>query len=217
MSPFRPDLVDVWIFRVRTPGPTPSSGLLPGRFGSTPEDGSGGLAGAAAPGSATSARGVVPGSATPASSAATAADLEILLLRRSPGRILPGLWQCVSGSLESDERPTAGALRELREETGFDAAEIAGLFDLDQVNQFHEPSYRAIVTSAVFAVRVGAAAEPVLSHEHDEMRWVSPAEALGLVIWPAYRESIRRIDENLIDPDRAIWFELTLEGDRARR
>ena len=38
---------------------------------------------------------------------------EILLLRRSPGRILPGLWQCVSGSLEEGERVTAGALREL--------------------------------------------------------------------------------------------------------
>ena len=34
---------------------------------------------------------------------------EILLLRRAPGRILPGLWQCVSGSLEDDERVTAGA------------------------------------------------------------------------------------------------------------
>jgi hypothetical protein len=48
------------------------------------------------------------------------------------------------------------------------------------------------------------------------MRWVSPAGALELAIWPAYRESIRRIAENLLDPERAIWFELTLDGDRAR-
>ena len=48
MSPFRPDLVDCWMFRI-------------GR----------------------TARGV--------------ARPEILLLRRSAGRILPGLWQCVSG------------------------------------------------------------------------------------------------------------------------
>ena len=43
---------------------------------------------------------------------------EILLMRRSPGRILPGLWQCVSGSLEAGEAVHEGALRELAEETG---------------------------------------------------------------------------------------------------
>jgi 8-oxo-dGTP pyrophosphatase MutT (NUDIX family) len=157
------------------------------------------------------------GSAGGAGTAAPGNPAEILLLRRSPGRILRGLWQCVSGSLEPGESVTQGALRELLEETGFGAAQIEGFFDLDQVNQFHEPSVRAIVTSAIFAVRVGAEAEPTLSHEHDSMRWVSPAEALELVIWPAYRESIRRIAENLLDAERAIWFELTLDGRRARQ
>jgi 8-oxo-dGTP pyrophosphatase MutT (NUDIX family) len=161
---FRPDLVDVWIFRT------------------------------------------------------AAAGLEILMLRRAPSKsVLPGLWQCVSGSLEDGESITAGALRELAEETGFGAAEVEAFFDLDQINQFHEPSVRAIVSGAVFAVRVGVAAEPAISHEHDAMRWVSAAGALELAIWPAYRESIRRIEENLLDPARAIWFELTPEGQRAKR
>jgi dATP pyrophosphohydrolase len=172
MSPFRPDLVDVWVFRA-----------------------------AAAEGAA----------------AAGPAPIELLLLRRSPGRILPGLWQSVSGSLEDGEAVVAGALRELREETGLEADEIEALFDLDQVNQFHEPSVGAIVSSAVFAVRAAPRWEPHLSPEHDALRWVAPAQALELAIWPAYRESIRRIEENLRDPDRAIWFELTLSGERARR
>ena len=175
MSPYRPDLVDCWIFRSRRAGDA------------TLTDRDAGF------------------------------EIEILLLRRSSGRILSGLWQCVSGSLEPGETPVEGALRELREETGFGPNQIAAFFDLDQVNQFHEPSVRAILTSVVFAVRVAPEIDPVLSHEHDAMLWVTPNAALGRAVWPAYRESIRRIADNLTDPGRAAWFELTLEGERARR
>ena len=176
MSPFRPDLVDVWSFRL----PQGSSPAVDSSAGGSPK-------------------------------------VEILLMRRAAGRILPGLWQCVSGSLEAGESITDGALRELVEETAFGPDEIEAFYDLDQVNQFHEPTMGGIATSAIFCVRVGAGAEPTLSPEHDAMRWVSPEEALRLAIWPAYRESIRRIVDNLVDPERAIWFELTLSGERARQ
>ena len=160
MSPFRPDLIDCWIYR--------------------------------------------DGPAAP----------EILLIRRAPGRILPGLWQCVSGSLEAGERVTEGALRELAEETGFEGEAILAFYDLDLVNQFHEPSVDAVMTAAVFAVRVKAHTEPTLSHEHDDARWLPLDDAHREVIWPGYRTAIERIRDDLGDPDRAAWFELTLDGDR---
>jgi 8-oxo-dGTP pyrophosphatase MutT (NUDIX family) len=142
---------------------------------------------------------------------------EVLLLRRAPGRILPGLWQCVSGSLEDGDRVAIAALRELDEETGFGPDVIEAFYDLDLVNQFHEPSYDAIVTAAVFAVRVLNDAEPTLSHEHDDARWVPVDEAHADVVWPGYRTAIERIRDDLIDPERAAWFELTFEGDRRPR
>jgi 8-oxo-dGTP pyrophosphatase MutT (NUDIX family) len=144
-------------------------------------------------------------------------SIEILLLRRASGRILPGLWQCVSGSLEETDRVAVGALRELREETTFGPESIEAFYDLDLVNQFHEPSYDAIVTAAVFAVRVGKDAEPTLSTEHDACRWAHLDDALDEVIWPGYRTAIERIRDDLSDPARAEWFELTLDGDRRPR
>ena len=142
---------------------------------------------------------------------------EVLLLRRGPDRILPGLWQCVSGSVEPGDRIAVEALRELREETGFGPDEIDAFYDLDLVNQFHEPSYDAIVTAAVFAVRIRNGAEPQLSHEHDGVRWVPIEDAHAEVIWPGYRTAIERIRDDLDDPERAAWFELTLDGDRRPR
>lgn len=166
----RPDLVDVWIFRVRTGG----------------RDGQ-----------------------------PDAQRLELLLLRRSMGRTLPGLWQCVSGSLEPNEPVVAGALRELEEETGIGLDSVEAIYHLDQVNQFFEPTFEGIVSAAVFAVRIRQDVEPRRSHEHDDHRWLTPDDARTLAVWPAYRESITRIEIDLADPDRARWFELRPDGTRA--
>jgi 8-oxo-dGTP pyrophosphatase MutT (NUDIX family) len=143
-----------------------------------------------------------------------AGTLELLLIRRAPGRILPGLWQCVTGRLEPGERVAMAALREVVEETGLGPDAIEAFCDLDLVNMFHEPSVDAVLVEPVFAVRVRANATPSLSHEHDDLRWVTPAEARGLVVWPAYHEAIARIEAYLLDPVRAPWFELTMDGRR---
>ena len=147
MSPFRPDLVECWIFRIPEP-----------------------------------------------------AHVEILLIRRSASRIFPGLWQCVTGGLEAGERVPGAALRELREEVGFGTADIEAFYDLDQVTQFYDEDSDAILSAAVFAVRVRADAAFRLSHEHDGGRWMSSGEAAGLVVWPSYRGTIERIIGSLGDP-----------------
>ena len=52
-------------------------------------------------------------------------------------------------------------------------------------------------------------------HEHDGARWHDLEEAHQQVIWPGYRTAIERIRDDLSDPERAGWFELTLDGERA--
>lgn len=143
---------------------------------------------------------------------------EVLLLRRAPHKLLAGLWQCVSGSLDAGERIALGALRELEEETGFAGPDaIEAFYDLDQTNQFHEPSIDALLSSAIFAVRVGPAAEPVRSAEHDAHEWLGIGEARARCVWPGYRESIDRVATYLLDPALEPWFRLGLDGRRLER
>jgi len=164
MSPYRPDLVECWIFRV-PPGGEP----------------------------------------------------EFLLIHRAADRIFPGLWQCVTGGLEPGERVPMAALREVREEVGFGSAEIEAFYDLDQVTHFYDEGPDGIVAGAIFALRVRADAGPRLSHEHDDLRWVDREEALRLVVWPSYRETIDRVLGKLLDPQVEPWFRLDLEGRRLAR
>ena len=70
------------------------------------------------------------------------------------------------------------------------------------------------MTAAVFAVRLRPDAEPHLSNEHDGAQWLALEEAHSEVIWPGYRTAIERIRDDLSDPERAAWFELTISGDR---
>jgi 8-oxo-dGTP pyrophosphatase MutT (NUDIX family) len=142
--------------------------------------------------------------------------IELLLLRRAPERPLPGLWQCVTGRIEPDERVALAALREVAEETGITGEAIQAFYDMDLVSQFHWPDVDGVLSEVVFAVRVAVTTEPVLSAEHDEMRWVDPAEAIRLSVWPAYREAIERVATILPDPERSVWLQTGLDGRRVR-
>jgi 8-oxo-dGTP diphosphatase len=143
--------------------------------------------------------------------------LEILLIRRASHRIFPGLWQCVTGGIEPGERVPAAAMREVAEETGLGPDEIEAWFDLDQVAPFYDEGTDAVVVSAIFGARVRPDAEPRASWEHDGLRWVPATEAPRLAIWPSYAESIRRVREQLLDPELERWFLLDAEGNRVAR
>jgi 8-oxo-dGTP pyrophosphatase MutT (NUDIX family) len=148
---------------------------------------------------------------------APGAEPEFLLMRRAAGRIFPGLWQCVTGAPEPGERIPAAALREVAEETGFGPADIESFHDLDMVSSFYDEGPDAIVSGAIFALRVRPDVEPTLSHEHDASKWVAADEARSLAIWPSYAECIDRVRRCLMAPGDAAWFELDLEGHRLRR
>ena len=136
--------------------------------------------------------------------------LEILLIRRAEGRMYPGLWQCVTGRLEVGETITAGALREVAEETGLAGAAIEALFDTDIVNWFHESSVDGLWSEVVFAARVRPDATVVISNEHDDLRWCSTVEAHELVLWPAYHRAIEQVEWLVANPSKAAVYRLAV-------
>jgi dihydroneopterin triphosphate diphosphatase len=145
------------------------------------------------------------------------AEPEVLLIRRAPGRIFAGLWQCVTGAPEPGERIPQTALREVTEETGIGPADIEAFYDLDMVSSFYDEGPDAIVNGAIFALRVRPDVEPRLSHEHDAFRWAGLEAARSLVVWPSYGECLDRVRSDLLVPAQARWFEVDLDGHRLLR
>jgi 8-oxo-dGTP pyrophosphatase MutT (NUDIX family) len=115
------------------------------------------------------------------------AGLEVLLLRRAPGRRSPGSWECVHGHVEGDETPVEAAVREVREETGY---EPERLYNLSRVEHFYAHRANRVVVIPAFVAFVGAGS-PVLSEEHDRAEWLSVEAARDRVAWPRLRRGIK--------------------------
>lgn len=143
---------------------------------------------------------------------------ELLLLHRvvnhAKGGAVNRFWQGVSGGVEPGEAAAAAALRELEEET---ALRPAAFYSIEAIFQLYNPRRDRVETVLVFAARLNASAEPVLSREHDEWRWASVEQALDLLPFAPQRDAVRRLVEDIVErPDRAVLFEIAVE-DGARR
>ena len=116
---------------------------------------------------------------------------EYLVLHRSPRG--GAYWHSVAGALEDGESYLDAARRELLEETGLAAEPVE--FGEQYAHRLDESSeFRALFPSGTeqilvcgFLVEAPQGWEPQLDHEHDDYRWCSRDEALGLLYWPEAR------------------------------
>jgi dihydroneopterin triphosphate diphosphatase len=113
---------------------------------------------------------------------------EALVLLRVPE---DSYWHVVAGRLEEDETSAAAAVRELREETGLDAA----VHPLRR--RYTWPVEGGEAEGECFAVEAPEAWEPVLNEEHSEYRWCSFAEAARLVHWPEVGECLLLLESRV--------------------
>ena len=128
---------------------------------------------------------------------------EFLLLRRMrPPQ--QGAWHPVLGHVMEGERAVVAALRELREETGLDAAGDSwrAIWQLEQVHPFFLADEDAIVMCPRFVVEAAGSWSPALNEEHDSFTWVAEHDIEQRVVWPGQRASCAEALSSIVRDER---------------
>ena len=125
---------------------------------------------------------------------------KFLMLKRSQNKIYPGIWQCVTGKIESEEKPIESAIRELKEETSLNPVQK---WTIDIVNHFYESKYDRINLIPVFGVEVNDI-KVVLSDEHCNYKWCEINEALQLLTWNQQKNGLIEFNNMLTDQPQKL-------------
>lgn len=118
--------------------------------------------------------------------------IEFLLLKRAENQIYPGIWQMVSGKIETGEKAFESAVREVKEETGLTPLKI---WIAPKVNSFYSDKSDTICLVPVFAIQVDKNSKVKLSNEHTEFRWVKSKKAKKMLAWDGQRRALKLIEE----------------------
>lgn len=120
----------------------------------------------------------------PCAGALVERDDKVLLARRAVEPRL-GEWDIPGGFLEAGEAPDAGALRELREETGLDIemGDLVGMF-IDTYGSGDDSVY----TLNIYFTGRSATGEPVPDDDVSELRWFGPDGLPDDLAFPHLRE-----------------------------
>jgi dATP pyrophosphohydrolase len=126
--------------------------------------------------------------------------LDVLLIERADH---PGFWQSVTGSQDPGETLAETAIREVREETGFDADrhalvdwQLKNVYEIYAVWRHRYAPGVTHNTEHVFGLRLPQRLEPTLApQEHRSFRWLPWREAANEVFSWSNRQAILMLPE----------------------
>jgi 8-oxo-dGTP diphosphatase len=95
-------------------------------------------------------------------------DGKVLVARRRKGLVAEGLWEFPGGKLEEGEDPRRGLERELAEELGVEARAGALLCSV--------PFSGSLKSFELVVFRTELLSDGFRMTDHDEVRWLAPAE-----------------------------------------
>ncbi|HEX5960655.1 MAG TPA: NUDIX domain-containing protein [Rhodanobacteraceae bacterium] len=137
----------------------------------------------------------------------TGAATQMLVVRRA-GEYLHGVWSYIAGHVAAGETGWQAARRELREETGL----VPDMFHATSFcEQFYAAASNCIEIVPAFVARVAIDAEARLNAEHSASRWVSLAEAAGLLPFGSQRELLAHVEREFIQRQPPAFLRLPAE------
>ncbi|MBP6673308.1 MAG: NUDIX pyrophosphatase [Bacteroidetes bacterium] len=127
-----------------------------------------------------------------------------LMLRRSKDETAyPDAWQIVTGSIEQGETAVQGALRELKEETGFIPQKF---WIVPHVNTFYSVRNDTLNHTVNFAVQVAPMTDPILSEEHYQFGWYPIEQAKALCVWPGQIQALQLVNDFIVSGKKTAEF-----------
>ena len=134
-------------------------------------------------------------------------EMKFLLLKRAKTKLYEHLWQGVAGKIEENETAYQAAIRELKEETGFDPVNI---FVADHISKFYEAHRDRMNLVPVFGIQVENM-EVALSNEHSEFKWLDFEDAYKMLVWNGQKDGISSVNDMAKNnDDRMKWSKISL-------
>ena len=124
------------------------------------------------------------------------------MLKRAPHKIYPDIWQCVTGKIETNEKPFETAIRELKEETALSPDKV---WAVDQVNHYYEAIQDRMNLIPIFGVRVSST-NVQLSLEHIDYKWCSVDEAAGIMLWEQQKTGLYQFHKMITGDQTKLTF-----------
>jgi len=122
--------------------------------------------------------------------------IEYLVLKRNTfSHFYPGMWQIVTGKIESGETAYNAAIRELNEETKL---EIKTLYHIPYIGSFYDWRNDKIENIPCFAAEV-TNKEVTLSNEHSQFEFVKYEELNKFLELPSHLMASEYLKNNIIN------------------